>query len=94
MCLYDENPHIGCGDCKYFRINADREESLCKRIDHKATKFYRPWFKSYDCGQMTGIICSDFTPAERCKYLYEHWTSIEEYCEQYKQADPTVMLSG
>ena len=34
MYTIEDCPHFMCQDCKYFKINADKEESLCKRIGH------------------------------------------------------------
>lgn len=86
-----------CGNCKYFRVDADRNESLCKRIDHKSVKFHTPWFKSYDCNQHNGIICSDFIPASWYINAVKEWNGFEEYWENYveqwlpyKKTDTTV----
>lgn len=67
--------HLGCGDCKYCNPSADLDsvESNCKRIDHKHIQFTKPWFKSYDCGQLGGGICNDFEPKEGLFWLYNHW---------------------
>ena len=93
--VYEEYCHIGCGSCKYFQVNADmRDDTTCKRIDHKKIKFAVPWFKSYDCGQLSGIICSDFTPKEGCKWLYEHWVSIEDYCKEYEEIEGKPRIKG
>lgn len=64
-------------------MNADREESYCKRIDHKSVQFFRPWFKSYDCGQYSGIICADFVPASWCINAVKEWNGFDEYWENY-----------
>lgn len=71
--------HYYCGNCKYFKVDADRNESLCKRIDHKTIKFAIPYFKSYDCGQYRGCICSDFVPADYCVHAKKNWTNFDEY---------------
>jgi hypothetical protein len=76
-----ENYH--CGSCKYFKVDADRSESTCKRIDHKTIQFSVPWFKSYDCGQFSGIICSDFIPADWCINAVKEWRGFEEYWYNY-----------
>lgn len=75
--FWDANCHLGCGDCKYCNPSADMDsiESPCKRIDHKHIQFAVPWFKSYDCGQRSGGICSDFEPNEWELWLYRHWKS-------------------
>lgn len=66
--------HFGCGLCKHFQVDADRrEDTTCKRIDHKHFQFAKPWFKSYDCGQNSSIICKDFEPDESYMWLYNHW---------------------
>lgn len=86
MYTVDTCPHYGCGDCKYFRIDADRNESLCKRIDHKKVKFAIPWFKSYDCGQNFHIPCNDFEP----KYMHyadaKSWDGFDNFWETYVKA--------
>ena len=78
-----ENYH--CGNCKYFNVKADLDgvESICKRIDHKKVKFAVPWFKSYDCHQSSGIVCSDFKPASWCKYACKIWRGFEHYWKGY-----------
>jgi hypothetical protein len=85
MWIDDEAPNLTCGSCKYFLVNADMDsvQSKCKRIDHKKIKFAVPWFKSYDCGQNAGCICSDYEPAKWCKYTYEHWTNFDDYWKLY-----------
>lgn len=67
--------HLGCGDCKFCNPLADIDtvESQCKRLDHKHIQFAVPWFKSYDCGQHSGGVCSDFEPNEWELWLYRHW---------------------
>ena len=78
--LFEENwCHLSCGQCVYFKVNADREESTCKRLDHKHIKFFKPYFKSYNCGQFSGCVCSDFAPVEWCVWLRQHWVSIDDY---------------
>lgn len=73
--FWNMNCHLGCGDCKYCNPKADMVgiESNCKRLDHKHYQFAIPWFKSYDCGQRSGGICSDFEPNEWELWLYRHW---------------------
>lgn len=77
--IQEEWPCLQHRHCKYFKVNADREESTCKRIDHKHIKFAKPYFKSYDCGQFQAGVCKDFTPAKVWKWLYKNWTSYEDY---------------
>lgn len=81
----DNCPHLGCQDCKYFRVNADREESICKRIDHKSIKFAKPWFKSYDCGA-SHIICRDFEPKHPEYTDFESWKGFDDYWKVFKEA--------
>lgn len=85
MCEKRDVGNYHCGNCKYFNVKADLEgvESTCKRIDHKKVKFYKPWFKSYDCNQHNGIICSDFIPADWCVSAVKEWRGFEEYWENY-----------
>lgn len=66
--------NLRCNECQFYRVNADREESICKRIDHKRVKFAVPWFKSYDCDH--GCICSDFIPVEHYPAVYKNWQEI------------------
>ena len=77
----EEWPCLQHGQCKHFRVNADLAgvQSTCKRLDHKNIKFAVPWFKSYDCGQLSSNICEDFEPRDTCKWLKEHWDGIERY---------------
>lgn len=83
----DEREHYFCGDCKYFNVRADMDgvQSTCKRINHKTIQFYRPWFKSYDCGQHSGTVCCEFEPSERNVYAKEHWDGFENYWNSYKK---------
>lgn len=82
----EDCPHFMCGDCKYFKVDADRSESLCKRIDHKTVKFWRPYFASYDCGQHH-MICADFEP-KHPEYadFKDKWEGFEDYWAAYKEA--------
>lgn len=80
--IFEENwCCLQCGQCKYFKVNADMEgvESTCKRLDHKHLKFAKPWFKSYDCGQFVGRVCKEFEPADYCVWLKKHWVSYDDY---------------
>ena len=78
-----EVEHLYCGDCKFFRVDADRHESFCKRIDHKQVRFAIPYFKCYDCNQSAGIICSDFVPATQYKQIVKEWKGFDEYWNNY-----------
>ena len=66
--------NLRCNECEFYRVDADRNESLCKRIDHKRVKFAVPWFKSYDCDH--GCICSDFKPVEYYPAVYKNWQEV------------------
>ena len=86
--VYEHWCHLECGNCKYFQVDADRrEDTTCKRLDHKTFKLAVPYFKSYDCGQYHCNICSEFEPADYCKWLKEHWKSIDAYIAEYEQAE-------
>lgn len=83
--IYESNCHLECGQCKYFQVDADRrEDTTCKRLDHKRYKLAVPWFKSYDCGQFHCNVCSDFEPRESSKWLHEHWTTMDDYIADYE----------
>lgn len=86
MYTVDTCPHYGCGDCKYFRVDADRNESLCKRIDHKKVKFAIPWFKSYDCGQHFHLPCNDFEPKHMEYADAKEWSGFDNFWNAYKEA--------
>ena len=79
--LQDTCYFVGCGSCKHFNVRSDLDgvEPTCKRIDHKHIQFAKPWFKSYDCGMQSSIMCNDFEPSEWCVYLYNHWTDPIDY---------------
>ena len=72
---------LQCGQCKHFKVDADRTVSTCKRIDHKHIKFAFPYFKSYDCGQFSPFVCKDFEPSDTCPWLKEHWKGWNDYWE-------------
>lgn len=80
---------LQCGECKHFQVNADRrEDTTCKRIDHKRIQFAVPWFKSYDCGQFSsGGVCADFEPGVGVPWLKEHWTGIEDYIVDWEKEE-------
>lgn len=83
--LFEENwSRLQCGQCRWFRINADTSESTCKRLDHKHLKLAEPWFKAYDCGKTFGTVCRDFEPAARCKWLSKHWNGFDDYYQGEK----------
>ena len=79
MPINEEWLRLMCGDCKHFSVSADRQESKCKRIDHKTIKFAIPWFQLYDCGEFKCSICNDFVPQERCVWLHKNWTKVEDF---------------
>lgn len=77
----DEMYHLRCRECLYHKCDADCDgvESVCKRIDHKAIRFYSPWFKSYDCGTYH-LICRDFEPhLFRWPLGREVWRGYDDY---------------
>ena len=78
----EDCPHFMCRDCKYFKVNADREESLCKRIDHKKVKFYKSPFSSYHCGEHH-IICHDFEPKHPEYADFQNWNGIDDYLNTF-----------
>lgn len=86
MYTVDNCPHYGCGNCKYFKVDADRSESLCKRLDHKSVKFAVPWFKSYDCGQSYHLPCDDFEPKHMDYVDAKEWTGFADFWQAYVQA--------
>ena len=86
---------IMCGNCKWFNCNADRAESICKRLDHKIYQFAKSWFKSYDCGQFIQRICRDFEPSEIYKYLYEHWTNFDDFIGEIPENEVVpIVING
>ena len=78
--LQDNYYFVGCGSCVHFKANADMDgvKSECLRLDHKFIKFAVPWFKSYDCGQHSAIMCEDFYPNDSSG-LKDHWTTPLDY---------------
>ena len=88
----DEWPCLQHGQCKWFKVDADRNESTCRRLDHKHIQFAVPWFKSYDCGQTSSCVCRDFQPAEWCRWLHEHWDGFDGYYGEDQKFDGYVWL--
>lgn len=86
MYTVNNCPHYGCGDCVYFKVDADRAESLCKRINHKKIKFAVPWFKSYDCGQSFHLPCNAFMPKYMERADAKDWTNFEDFWRAYVKA--------
>lgn len=74
---------LHCGSCKFFGHVGPGHTPCQKRIDHVTVRFACPWFKSYDCNQFTGVICSDFEPAERCVYLARTWRGFDYYWPRF-----------
>lgn len=66
------------GDVDNYRHGQCIHFHDCKRIDHKIVRFAVPWFKSYDNGQFSGCICSEFEPAEYCVYAKAHWAGFDK----------------
>lgn len=74
--MYNEEvDNYTCGCCKYFHN--------CKRIDHETVRFAQPWFRSYDHNQFSGIVCSDFEPAEFCVHACKVWVDFDYYWPRY-----------
>ena len=93
--MYNEWCTLQCGECKYFQVDADRrEDTTCKRLDHKSVQFAEPWFKSYDCGQFHSNICSEFAPNDIAKWLKDNWTTLEEWIAEYEQAEGKSFFEG
>lgn len=92
MIDVEDCPRIMCRHCKYWRCDADRNASLCKRLDHKRIQFYRPWFASYDCGA-NHLICADFEPSNPSHAMYKDWEGFEDYWRAFKIAWLTKSIS-
>ena len=93
--IYDAWCHLGCGDCKYHQPDAQyRDDTTCKRLDHKHLQFAVPWFKSYDAGQMNAVTCAEFEPKPIAKWLCDHWVSIQDYMESYERVEGKKYLHG
>ena len=90
--LRDACPAVGCGSCVHFNVNNDRQRSTCKRIDHKALTFYRPWFKSYDCGMFNSVMCRDFEPSDTHPYLKQHWIGADAYVGEIPENQRTALF--
>ena len=85
MYTVEDCPRIFCGDCAKWKIGADRGESLCPKLDHKKIKFYKPYFKSYDCGQYH-TICSEFEPKHPEYADLKDWTNFKDYWQVFEKA--------
>lgn len=84
--MYNEWCCLQCGECKHFQVDADRrDDTTCKRLDHKSLQFAKSPFKSYDCGQFHSNICSDFEPNDIAKWLKEHWGGIDKWVSEYEE---------
>lgn len=75
-----------CGNCAYYRWN--RQEAKyepCKRIDHDAIQFARPYFLTYTANENRGHICADFRPREKPNgaLVGNEWTGFDDYWAQY-----------
>ena len=83
----DNWSRIECGECKYFKVNADMQgvESTCKRLDHKHLRFAKKTFKCYDCGQWETHTCAAFEPKDGVVWLKEHWAEVKEQIIPYKE---------
>ena len=79
--MWDAEEKVSCYECKYHSLN----EPCQHRIDHKHVKIFRSPFETcYDNVLGSGRLCSDFEPAEWCKYIYKHWEDFDTYVEGYK----------
>lgn len=84
--FFEENwSCLQCGQCRFFKVDADRSVSTCKRLDHKNIKFAVPWFKSYDCGQYSSIVCREFEPSDTVPWLKDHWKGWDDYWDGEEQ---------
>lgn len=78
-----EVDHLFCGSCKHFGHNSPGHTPCRKRIDHETVKFAVPWFKSYDCNQHSGVICSEFEPSSLCRFLAQTWRGFDYYWPRF-----------
>ena len=85
MYTIDTCPNLGCRNCKFYKIDADRDGSICKRFDHKQIKVFTPWFKCYTCGE-NHIICADFEPKHPEHVDMREWTNFEDFWKVYQEA--------
>lgn len=83
FAVEDDIENYHCGNCIHWKLGAGGKHLPCKRLDHETIKFATPWFKSYDAGQHSGCICSDFYPHPSNTYAVKHWTTFEDYWNKY-----------
>lgn len=83
MCFDEDVDNLHCGDCKYFGFDSPGHTPCQKRIDHKTVRFSVPWFKSYDCNQHIGVICSEFEPKSVYKSIFQTWRGFDYYWTRY-----------
>lgn len=77
-------PNWKCGDCIHHKWNRNKAKyEPCPRLDHDKIQFAKPWFKSYDANQHSGIICSDFYPNEANYRIYGYEGGFEYYWKRY-----------
>lgn len=81
----DDCPRFFCIHCAKWSVDADRKCGQCPKLDHKKVKFYKPYFKCYDCG-MHHLICSQFTPRNPEYADFQNWTGFDDYWKVYEQA--------
>jgi hypothetical protein len=84
-------PHYFCGDCVHWNFRGP-----CKGLDHNSIRFAAPYFKSYDAGQHSGIICSKFQPYIGL-YAFTQWTNFEDFWPKYVEcwipyADVNILM--
>lgn len=85
--LFEENWNVlSCGQCKFCGAQ-------CRRVDHKHVFFSKPFFFSYHEGRENKLVCHDFTPADYCRWLKEHWVSYEDYWDGEKPYRDTDTIS-
>lgn len=74
-----EVDNLHCGSCRHFSYTSPCQ----KRIDHKTVKFAVPWFKTYDCNQFSGVVCSDFEPSRSFVFLDKTWRGFDYYWPRF-----------
>jgi len=85
MYTIDNCPNFSCCCCAKWKIDAERNECICPKLDHKKVKFYIPYFKCYDCG-MHHVICGEFVPKYPHYADFKDWTNFEDYWKVYEKA--------
>lgn len=78
-----EVDRLYCGDCRHFGHSSPGHTPCRKRIDHETVRFAQPWFKSYDCNQRSGVICSEFEPSGLYVFLARTWRGFDYYWPRF-----------